>query len=515
LAQTRLSYRNMRYHSTRGGASGTTFATAIQTGYAPDGGLFVPETLPQIDLHELESWRNLDFPSLAEALLRKFIGHAELSQADLHSIIQGCYEDFAQVEKVPVRRLGSFYVAELFHGPTYCFKDLGQQPLIRLLAHFAKKNRTNHTLLVSTTGDTGPAAMQAVSDANTSNIRMICFYPEGQISNLQRRQMTTLKSANAEVVAFQGGGDDMDLPLKRMAADAEFAKKFGLCGINSYNIARPLAQMPHYFWTYFRVLDQLTLTVGAPIDMVIPTGAMGNIAAGTLSRLCGLPIRHLVAGVNANDIVDRAFRMGEFHRSDAMEKTLSDAINIQVPYNFERLLYYACGEDTSQVRKWMEQMDATGKLTLPAELLSKLQDKYRSRRVDDPEILTTIQSCFQDHGYLIDPNTAVAVAAAQALYPDHAAGVATTASQLPVAILATASPCKFQETVMKAIGSDKWQEYQQGAEFPVGALNVLVAPERPPATLKALPDQDLKVTQGAWEATVRKAVESGSIRSKL
>merc|ERR1719160_1645638 len=191
--------------------------------------------------------------------------------------------------------------------------------------------------------------------------------------------MTTVTASNAQVIAFQGGGDDMDLPIKHMSVDTAFAKKHGLCGVNSTNIGRPIGQMPHYFWTYFRVLDTYNLDVGEMVDFVLPTGAMGNMAAGTFAKKCGLPIGRFVAACNANDITDRAIRLGNFHRSEQMVKTLSEAINIQVPYNFERILYYLSGEDTAIVREWMSIMDSAGKLTLPQKWLSKLQDTYSSQ----------------------------------------------------------------------------------------------------------------------------------------
>ena len=191
------------------------------------------------------------------------------------------------------------FMAELFHGPTFCFKDLGQQLLVRLLAHFARRRDQKRTFLVSTTGDTGPAAMRAVSDAACPNLQIVVFYPDGQISELQRRQMTTVSGAGAQVVTFEGGGDDMDLPIKKLSADAAFVERHGLCGINSYNLGRPLAQLCHFFWSYFRASEQLNAEEGARLDFSLPAGALGNTAAALMAREMGLPVRQIVAGVTA------------------------------------------------------------------------------------------------------------------------------------------------------------------------------------------------------------------------
>ncbi|CAK0904693.1 unnamed protein product, partial [Prorocentrum cordatum] len=294
----------------------------------------------------------------------------ELPAAELAEVARGCYADFACGDVVPLVRaagseglaspapallleVGDLLVAELFHGPTFCFKDLGQQPLVRLLARFAEKRGLRRTMLVSTTGDTGPAAMRAVSDAGSSSLGIVVFYPDGQISELQRRQMSTAADGcRARVAPFEGGGDDMDLPLKRLGADRAFAEEHGLCGINSYNLGRPVAQTVFYFWTYFRALDERGLATGAEIDIALPSGALGNLAAGFMSKLMGLPVRKLIAGVNSNDITHRTISSGDFSRSERMEKTLSDAINIQVPYNMERILYYLTGEDAAQTAAW-------------------------------------------------------------------------------------------------------------------------------------------------------------------
>lgn len=489
----------MKFCSTRGGARGTSFEGAIGQGYAPDGGLYVPETMPHIHAAEMERWRALSFPQLAAAIWRLFI-ESELDGVDLEEFAQSCYRGFSCEEVVPLQRLGGFFVAELFHGPTFCFKDLGLQPLVRLLALFAHRRGDRHTLLVSTTGDTGPAVMQAGSDSGSSNLDMILFFPKGQISNLQRRQMTTLSSERARVMCFEGGGDDMDEPIKRLGLDRVFAARHGLCGVNSYNIGRPIAQIIHYYWSYFRALDQAGLETGVLIDFVVPAGALGNLAAGFMAKRMGLPVRKFVAGVNPNDITHRTISRGEFHRSDHMKKTLSDAINIQTPYNMERIFYYLTEENPDRVTAWYRDMQLTGRFTLPAPWLAKLQETFSSARVDDEAVCGAIRRALERHGYLSDPHTAVALAAAWELY-----GEKPQNSAPPVVVLSTASPCKFEEAMCVAIGAKRWSEYADSPSFPKAARAVLQAPELPPTMLQRA--GSLLESQGVWESEVRHALD--------
>lgn len=449
-----------------------------------------------------------------------FISEDELPRAELRRLVPESYAGFSTSEVVPVVPLPNHYqggkqppifLSELFHGPTFCFKDLGQQPLVRLLAWFAEGRGERRTMLVSTTGDTGPAAMQAVADVGSPSLQIIVFYPEGQISDLQRRQMTTRATGNggiARVASFNGGGDDMDVPLKRLAADRSFAERHGLCGINSYNLGRPVAQMVHYFWTYFRVLDQLSLPTGSAVDIVVPCGALGNLAAGYMAREMGLPLRGLIAGVNSNDITHRTIAKGEFHRSERMEKTLSDAINIQVPYNMERLLYYLTGEDSSLIASWMGEAERSGQLTLPQQWLAKMQGVFSSSRVDDSAMCSAMRRALEEHSYLADPHTSVALAAAWRFANDTSTTSGSLASlpSVPLAVLATASPCKFEASVTAAVGASSWAAFAAGPGFPAAARQVLALPEGPCGQLRAR--GSLSESQAAWEMEVREMLES-------
>jgi threonine synthase len=263
----------MKYTSTRDRTISCTFEEAICSGYAPDGGLFVPEELPAVSVATLKEWAKLDYPHLAQTVLRLFVSESEVSPQELSEIVT--YQGFID-PVVPIQRVGSLYVAELFHGPTFCFKDLGMRAVVQFLSLFATKQRQHMTLLVSTTGDTGPAAVQAVSDANHPRLTILVHYPAGQISSFQRKQLTTIDSPNVHVVAFEGGGDDMDLPIKNMLKSPPSGSHW--TGVNSYNIGRPLMQMIHYIWTYLRVAEQEDWEIGKQkLDIILPTGAMGNL----------------------------------------------------------------------------------------------------------------------------------------------------------------------------------------------------------------------------------------------
>ena len=472
----------MKYVSTRDASIVKTFREALCSGYAPDGGLFVPQSVPKVDRGTLEEWSKLSFGELAFTVLRSFIADAEVPDEDLREICEGALSGFSDPDIIPVRKVGPIHVAELFHGPTYCFKDLGMRVLLQLLQYFSKDR--SRTLLVSTTGDTGPAAVRAVVDGPPC-LRILVHYPDGQISDFQRKQLTTIQSPRVKVVAFEGGGDDMDAPIKKLLA--EHPDEY--TGVNSYNIGRPLMQMVHFVWTYLRVSPDLE----TPLDIILPTGAMGNIAGGYLARQMGVPIGRLVAAVNANDISYRALTQGDFSRAPEMLQTLSEAINIQVPYNFERLLYYVTDGDHSLIKEWMTQMEQTQRLQLPDPWLSRFRDHFGSARVTDEDMCMALRATKDKFGYWTDPHTAVAFSGASQLgYLDQ---------EDPVALLATASPCKFEHAVTVAVGAEGWTEYVQSDAYPGSAHTILQANEIPPVVYKAR--GSLLESLVAWEAQAK------------
>lgn len=474
----------MKYVSTRGGINPVSFEVAVSTGYACDGGLYVPETVPKVSASELKSWASLSYAELAMKVLAPFVGD-EIEEGELRDLLQSCFAGFTEPrEAVKIRQLKEkVCVAELFHGPTMCFKDLGLPFLVRCMAHFGAKRGQRKTLLVSTTGDTGPATLAAVESVRSDYLRAFCCYPDRMISEFQRKQMTTIDAPGRVLVArFEGGGDDMDAPIKRLGLDPIVGPR--LCGVNSYNIARPLAQMVHYFWIAVRLQQ--------PFDLVIPTGAMGNLVAAALAKKRGVPIVITAVACNVNDFSFRALHTGDCRKSVAMLKTLSDAINIQVPYNFERLLHLnGCDAKTAFSAIYS---DVCYHLP-PAELAKLKAERYIAARVDDEQMLAALRH-FASPEFVPDPHTAVALAAASQLKMLDRASLTH-----PVVIVATAHPCKFEDAVSAALGTDAWAELKR--TFPPAVEAILDASETPPINLsKISPDEPLADAQARWESLV-------------
>jgi len=521
-----------------------SFEEAITSGYAPDGGLFVPTSLPRVSPYILKLWSRLDYPHLAFSLLRLFIDAQEIPDDDLYQIISTAFVGseaalFDDPQYIPIRDVGGpapqvpcLHMVELFHGPTQCFKDFGLRALIGMLSYFSTRRTRPITLLVATTGDTGPAAVRAVRDYANPLLNLVVHYPQGQISEYQRRQLLVGAQKqgggpeNVKVVAFEGGGDDVDANIKTLlrtqqkttttAADGSTPTQ--LTGVNSYNIGRPLVQMVHFLYAYLRVAEkmekqqqkqppQTPLPAFPPLDIVVPTGAMGNLAAGYMVKKMGVPIGRLVAAVNSNDVTHRIFATGQFVSLPQMNKTMSEAINIQnPPYNLERILFYSTGGHNHQlIQQWMTQHEAalqqeqSPPFTLPLEFVQHyLQQEFYSSVVTDVEMVETLKKFQGQFGYLADPNTAVAVCVAMKLgYPsrNHPA---------PTALMATAAPCKFQEVMTAALGVAGWNAYLQSPDFPASAKELYEMPpdEVPPdsAFYAVIPGQSptSQDTQAQW-----------------
>jgi threonine synthase len=416
------------------------------------------------------------------------------------------------------------YIAELFHGPTFCFKDFGMRATIYMLDYFAKKRNGNVILVVSTTGDTGPAAVKAVEDCQSDRLGILVHYPEGQISDFQRKQMTTANSSRVKIVAFQGDGDDMDIPIKNIMTnkskqrasspdDGKTTERI-ICGVNSYNIGRPLMQMVHFIWTYLRVLEHVQRKKGVDasndfhLDVIIPTGAMGNLAGCYMAKNMGIPFGKLCAAVNVNDITDTVFRTGVIQRAtEPMKKTLSDAINIQLPYNMERLLFYLTNEDHRQVREWYTRLEGPERCCeiQKSNWWNKMQSEFCSERITDEDLCETMRSIRNKYRYWVDPHTGVALAAARRLgyvgssETNSISSDNSRTSTTPVAIFATAAPCKFQFAVTTALGKDAWDEYES-KHFPTRGKYLDDLEEQPPSLYSADPSKTLPENQLIWEA---------------
>ncbi len=419
----------MQYVSTRGGIAPVGFIQAVLMGLADDGGLLVPEQLPQLSASTLEHWRGLSYQELTLELFSLFAGD-ELPRADLHAIIDASYATFTHPEVTPLHRLqDDLYLLELFHGPTFAFKDVALQLLGNLYAHISQQTGAVIHILGATSGDTGASAIAGVR--GKPGVRICILYPQGRVSEVQQLQMTTIHDDNVLNLAIEGTFDDAQRIIKELFGDAAFKEHYHLRAINSINIARILAQITYYFYAYFRVTEQQP---GVKISFSVPTGNFGDIFAGYLAKRMGLPVERLILATNENDILVRFVQEGEYQPA-AFRSTHSPSMDIQVASNFERYLYYLYGEDAAKVRGLMDDFKAQGFLKVPDADLAQVQTDFAAQSVSNQACLNTIVQTYRDSGYLLDPHTACGVAAATG-----------TLEGVTVA-LATAHPAKFNEAI--------------------------------------------------------------------
>jgi len=310
--------------------------------------------------------------------------------------------------------------------------------------------------------------------------------------------MSTVAADNVSVFAFEGGGDDMDAPIKSVSTDPSFREAHGLCSVNSINWGRIAVQTVHWFFAYFEAIRRAGLGVGAPVQFVVPTGAMGNTAAGFVAIQMGLPISRINCGTNANDIVYRCCKGGRFYKEE-MRRTISEAINCQVPYNFERILYFLSGQDPALTRAWMRIVEVSGRLTLRGRHLRLLQRHFDAQHVSDEETAEAIFSCHAQAGYICDPHTAVAVKAGEKL--GLLDGAANAASQ-PVVILATAHPAKFEAAIRRGLGGQFWDDVFVEQHLPERVRKLMTLPE-----VGGAPGGKVFVEGEDWTKRLRTVVE--------
>jgi threonine synthase len=418
----------MQYISTRGDTPAMPFQDAVLTGLAPDGGLLVPEVIPDVR-DELDDWRGLGFVELAARVMGKFIG--DMSAEDLRALLERSYARFDDPAIVPVRDVGSLKVLELFHGPTLAFKDVALQFLGTLFEQILAERGLRMNILGATSGDTGSAAIAGVQGKD--GIEIFVMYPEGRTSALQELQMTAVPDANVHCLAIDGSFDDCQAIMKTLFNDLPFKAKHGLGAFNSVNWARVLAQVVYYVQAGLALERN-----GVGPTICVPTGNFGNIFAGYVALQMGVPIDRLILATNENDILARFFNTGVYRRG-AVHYTLSPSMDIQVASNFERFLFLHVNRDSDALRAFMESFASSDEARLTGG--APLDDRIVATSVDTDTTLATIAETYRDTGYIIDPHTAVGVAAARQFESDG-----------PVLCLATAHPAKFPESVDQAIG---------------------------------------------------------------
>ena len=424
----------MKYISTRGVAPSLGFVDVLLAGLASDGGLYVPEQWPVLTGAELRGLRGKSYADVAFTVLKPFVG-GEIADADLKTMIDAAYASFAHKAVVPLKQLdANQWLMELFHGPTLAFKDVAMQLLARLMDHALAQSGRRATIVGATSGDTGGAAIEAFSNSTRTDVFIL--HPHGRVSDVQRRQMTTVGKANVHNIALEGTFDDAQAHVKAMFADAAFRDRVLLSGVNSINWARIMAQTVYYFTS--------ALSLGAPdrpVSFCVPTGNFGDIFAGQVARHMGLPVAELVIATNVNDILHRTLETGRYEVL-GVNPSQSPSMDIQVSSNFERLLFEAAGKDADEVRRLMDGLKQSGSFTLPDAMLGYIRKGFSSGRTDEAETAATISQTLAETGELLDPHTAVGYAVARR----------RARADAPMVTLATAHPAKFPDAVEAASG---------------------------------------------------------------
>lgn len=441
----------VRYISTRGGGEPQTFEDVLLAGLAEDGGLYVPESWPQIDLEEL---KGRTYQQIAGAVMYPFV-EGFVSREKFCQIITDTYneETFRHKDVVPLHKVyDHIHVLELFYGPTIAFKDVALQLLGRLFDYALSRRGEKVTIVGATSGDTGSAAIEGCR--HSKHVNIFILHPKGRVSDVQRKQMTSVNAPNVHNIAIDGTFDDCQNLVKAMFNDPAFRVEMNLSAVNSINWARIMAQIVYYV--------SAALAFEEEVSFVVPTGNFGNVFAAYAARKMGVPIKSLVVATNENDILARFFDSGEMVAKD-VKPTLSPSMDIQISSNFERYLFDALGRDAEKLKSLMDEFGSTGRFAIPLSILHNSNSFYSpsgegeggsepgiperqgpdflAYRTDEEQTLATIKKVYEDTGYVLDPHSAVGMAAALAADTDG-----------PVVTLATAHPAKFPDAVEQAIG---------------------------------------------------------------
>lgn len=423
----------MLYKSTRGNSPEVPFSQVLLGGLAPDGGLYMPERFPQFTKEEINSWSDLEFHQLASNILFPFVD-GEIDKVIFSKLVKEAYETFDTDNVVELKEISANrWVLELFHGPTLAFKDVAMQLLGSLLNHFAQERGEKIVVLGATSGDTGAAAISACS--RHENVEVYILYPQGKVTDFQRKQMTTTQSENVFPMAIETDFDGCQDIVKQMFMDDDLKnKKVRFIAANSINWARCMTQSVYFFWTYLRLSqlqDELTFS--------IPSGNFGHAYAGWTAKEMGLPIKRLLIATNTNDVLHKAFSLNNYEKSDVIQ-TLAPSMDISVASNFERLLYNLYDNNSSMLAAAMSAFPEQS-ISIPKDKQDLVSNFFKSYKSDDEEILEQIGRTYDAIGYMLDPHTATGVKAGDHLSPDDE----------PVVVMGTAHPAKFSEAIEKAV----------------------------------------------------------------
>ena len=423
----------MKYVSTRGAAPVLTFEEAMLTGLARDGGLYVPETIPELSADDIRAMSGASYEEIAFKVMRPFIGDT-FTDEEFKGCITRAYAGFGHTTRAPLVQLApNHFLMELFHGPTLAFKDFAMQLIGQMFELALKRSGKRVTIVGATSGDTGSAAIEAFRGLDAVDVFIL--YPHGRVSEVQRRQMTTPTESNVHAIAMDGDFDDCQARLKDMFNDFEFRDGVGLAGVNSINWARVLAQVVYYFST--------AVSLGAPdrnVSFTVPTGNFGDIFAGFIAKQMGLPIERLIIATNQNDILHRCMETAAYTKS-GVKPSISPSMDIEVSSNFERALFFAHDQDGTAIKGLMDDLAANGSFTISGNAMGALQQHYDSGMLDEAGTAAMITRALNETGEVLCPHSAIGVAVAENHIGDT-----------PMITLATAHPAKFPDAVEAATG---------------------------------------------------------------
>lgn len=424
----------MKYISTRGTAELLNFEEVLLTGLASDGGLYVPEQYPFFTHEQIKSFQGLSYAELASKIMAPFTEGC-LTEEDLLKISLDVYSRFNHSAIAPLKQIQqNLWIMELFHGPTLAFKDYALQVVGKLFDFVLKKNNKKITIVGATSGDTGSAAIEGCK--RCSNVDIFILHPYNRVSDVQRRQMTTVLSENVHNIALKGTFDDCQSFVKNLFADKVFREKYNLAAVNSINWARIMAQIVYYFYA--------ALNLGAPdreISFSVPTGNFGNIFAGYVAKRMGLPIKCLILGSNSNDILPRFIHSGIMEKCN-VKPSISPSMDIQVSSNFERILFEICDRDSKKVANLMDSFKKDGKYTVSVDVLQTLTSFMKADAFDDQQTKDEIFKIYNTCQYIIDPHSAIGLMAAEKYREKN----------IPMVVLATAHPAKFPKPINEVVG---------------------------------------------------------------
>lgn len=428
----------MKYVSTRGEAPELGFCDAILAGLASDGGLYVPKQWPSLSKDDIAALKGKSYQDIAFAVMKPYV-EGEIDDQTFKTMIDEAYASFRHEAVAPLVQTGANeFVLELFHGPTLAFKDVAMQLLARLMDYVLAARDARATIVGATSGDTGGAAIEAFR--GRSNTDIFILFPEGRVSPVQQRQMTSVLDDNVHCIALKGHFDDCQALVKDMFAHESFRKDVSLSGVNSINWGRIMAQVVYYFTA--------ALSLGAPhrpVSFTVPTGNFGDIFAGFVAKQMGLPIDKLIIATNQNDILARTLESGSYEVK-GVTPSVSPSMDIQVSSNFERLLFELYGRDAEAVKRLMAGLKQSGSFTIDTEPLASLRDGFAADRASEGDTAAIIKDVLANSGYLMDPHTAVG------LHVARKQAAADDASTSPMVVLSTAHPAKFPAAVVDASG---------------------------------------------------------------